>query len=124
MNALAAAKLAKARASKPKMGGGLSMPDIPIEGLLKLVGVVALCAAVYFVYTLLPSSGNLPATYARLVEIYKEHEQLPDEGAERDQFVTNAIEDSLERIDVGLESGRTGIELHGWRIARCTGCGG
>jgi|GEM_PF-2721676 hypothetical protein len=115
MNALAAAKLAKARASKPKMGGGLSMPDIPIEGLLKLVGVVALCAAVYFVYTLLPSSGNLPATYARLVEIYKEHEQLPDEGAERDQFVTNAIEE-VDRLRAPLNESMSASNLAGLEL--------
>jgi hypothetical protein len=115
MTGPAAAKLASARASKPKMSDRFSMPDIPTEGLLKLVGVVALCAAAYFVYTILPSSTDLSGTYVRLVEIYQEHEQLPDDGAERDAFTISAIEE-VERLRAPLSETMSASNLAGLEL--------
>lgn len=70
-----------------KRNRSLSLPALPIEGLLKLVGVVALCAAGYFIYINLPHSTDVPTTYSRLSTIYTEFNQLPASGPDRAEFI-------------------------------------
>jgi len=101
--------------TRPRSGGGFSMPDIPVEGLLKLVGVVAVCAAAYFAFTLLPSSMDLPETYVRMVEIYNEFEQLPDEGAERKSFIAKVTAE-VERLRTPLSESMSASNLPGLEL--------
>ena len=115
MNRASASQGANTAATRPKSGGGFSMPDIPIEGILKVVGVVAVCAAAYFAFTLLPSSMDLTGTYVRLVDIYSEFEDLPAEGSERDDFIAKATAE-VERLRTPLSESMSASNLPGLEL--------
>ena len=96
------------------------MPEIPIGGILILVGALAVCAGAYFAFTLLPSSTDLSGTYVRLVEIYEEFEQLPDEGAERDSFIASASAE-VEQLQAPLSESLSASNLPGLELSFTAG---